>query len=208
MLRGALPCKYCDPEDGHLGDVDTSRTMDLVDADSAPRPVIEPETLVPEALLHRPKGGRPLVSVLEHHDVLSSDTTDTNPDDQLCLKKRCKNPDSGCLSPQACGVCWVKLKLKGAPAFHLKHFHRDHRLYRCDVCQNSFHTKYDLSSYHSNVHAPKVVSCKHYAYRTTLKSRMRLHVRAYTMGVCCRVCLRSFPHKHALAVHIPLHGHR
>ena len=150
MMGGALPCKYCDPNDGNLGDVDTSRTTDLADANGTPQPVSEPETLVPNALLHKPKGGRPLVSVPEHHDASSSDTTDMNPNDQLCvdlsLKKRCKNPDSGCLSPQACKVYWVKLKSKGALAFHLKHFHRDHRLYWCDICQNLFHTKYDLSS--------------------------------------------------------------
>ncbi len=104
-MVGALPCKYCDPDNGNLGDVDTSRTTDSADANSTPHLVSEPEPLVLGALLHRPKGGRPLVSIPEHCDALSSDTTDTNPDDQLCvdlsLKKRLKNPNSGCLSPQA-----------------------------------------------------------------------------------------------------------
>ncbi len=211
IMVGALPCKYCDPEDGNLADADTSRTTDSADRGGvAPQCLSEPEAAVPSTLLHQPNGGRPLVSVPEHCEASSSDTTDTNPDDQLSvdlsMKRRCKNPDSGHMSPQTCMVCHVKLKSKGALAFHLKHFHRDHRLYQCDICQNSFNNKYDLSSYHSNVHTPKVVSCKHCAYQTTSKSQMRLHVRAHMMGIWCSICLKSFLHKHALSVHTPLHG--
>ncbi len=201
-VAGALLCQYCDPEEGNLGDVDTSKTLDSVG---------EPEVTVPESLKNRPKGGRPLVSLHKHKDTSSSEPTDTNPDDQLGvdekLKQHPKNPDSGHLSPQTCLICQVKLKSKGALAFHLKHFHREHRPYHCDICMSSFNNKYDLSSHHTNVHAPKAVFCKHCDYKMTSKAQIQLHVRAHTVGIHCGVCAKSFPHKRALAIHSPLHRH-
>ncbi len=123
-------------------------------------------------------GGQPLTKASEYPQYRDSSDSDTDPDTLLDAQPSAHPPiqNAGVSIPRTYPVCKLDVESGMALYCHLHSQHPEVHLYPCDHCGGVFNNIKERSSHCSNMHHPKMVSCKECDYVATSRVKMQQHI--------------------------------